>query len=91
MEIIFTEVALYESKNECARNDNVFSAISEVCDGMVSLSNKIQNNVYKFVFKRCLAPFGEITTGLQSFCPQSPITVGQEGLSGHLKYRDSFG
>ena len=69
MEIIFTEVALYESKNECARNDNVFSPISEVCDGMVSLSNQIQSNVYKCVFKLCLAPFGGITTGLQSFCP----------------------
>ena len=37
MQSIFTELALYGSKNECARTDNVFYPISEVCDGMVSL------------------------------------------------------
>ena len=37
MESIHTKLALYGSKNECARTDNVFSPISEVCDGMVSL------------------------------------------------------
>ena len=31
------ELALYESKNECAMTDNVFFPISEVCDGTVSL------------------------------------------------------
>ena len=39
MESIYTELALYGSKNECARTDNVFSPISEVCDGTVSLDN----------------------------------------------------
>ena len=39
MESIYTELALYESKDECARTDNVFFLISEVCDGTVSLSN----------------------------------------------------
>ena len=34
MESIFNELALYGSKNECARTDNVFSPISEVCDVM---------------------------------------------------------
>ena len=38
MESIYTELALYGSKNECARTDNVFSPISEVCDGTVSLT-----------------------------------------------------
>ena len=38
MESIYTELALYGSKNECARTDNVFSPISEVRDGTVSLS-----------------------------------------------------
>ena len=37
MESIFTELALYGSKNEYARNDNVYFPISEFCDGTVSL------------------------------------------------------
>ena len=37
MESMYTELALYGSKNECARTDNVFSPISEVCYGAVSL------------------------------------------------------
>ena len=37
MENIYTELALYGSKNECARTDTVFLPISEVCNGMVSL------------------------------------------------------
>ena len=37
MESIYTELALYGSKNECARNDTVFLPVSEVCDGTVSL------------------------------------------------------
>ena len=37
MESIYTGLALYGSKNECARTDNVFFLKSEVCDGMVSL------------------------------------------------------
>ena len=36
---MYTELALYGSKNECASTDNVFSPISEVCDGTVSLRN----------------------------------------------------
>ena len=41
MECIYTELALYGSINECARNDNVFFLISEVCDGTVSLVIKV--------------------------------------------------
>ena len=37
MESIYIELALYGSQIECARADNVFSPISEVCDGTVSL------------------------------------------------------
>ena len=37
MESKYTKLALYGSKNESARTDNVFSSISEVCDGLVSL------------------------------------------------------
>ena len=37
MESKYTKLPLYGSKNECARTDNVFSPISEVCDGTVSL------------------------------------------------------
>ena len=42
MESIYTELALYGSKNECAKTDNVFFPISEVCDGTVSLIKRIQ-------------------------------------------------
>ena len=38
MESISTELALYGTRNECVRTDNVFSPISEVCDGRVSLA-----------------------------------------------------
>ena len=37
MESLYTEVALYGSKNECARTDTVLLPISEVSNGMVSL------------------------------------------------------
>ena len=37
IESMYTELALYGSKIECARTDNVFFPISEVCDGTVSL------------------------------------------------------
>ena len=36
-EYIYTELALYVSKNECARTDNVYFPMFEVCDGTVSL------------------------------------------------------
>ena len=42
MESIYTELALYESKNECARTDNVFPLISQVCDGTVSLWGQLK-------------------------------------------------
>ena len=45
MESIYTELALYGSKNECARTDNVFSPISEVCDGTVSLVKEERGKV----------------------------------------------
>ena len=41
MESIYTELALYGSKNECARTDNVFSPQSEVCNGTVSLRKSL--------------------------------------------------
>ena len=37
MESIYTDLALYGSKNQCAKMDNVFFPISEVCGGTVSL------------------------------------------------------
>jgi hypothetical protein len=40
MESIYTKLALYGSKNECARTDTVFSPVSQVCNGTVSLSAK---------------------------------------------------
>ena len=41
MESIYTELALYGIKKECARTDTVFLPISEVCDGTVSLTKTI--------------------------------------------------
>ena len=43
MESIYTELALYGSKNECAGTNNVYFSISEVCEGMVSLSELTKN------------------------------------------------
>ena len=37
MKSIYTELAVYGSKNLCARTENFFSPISEVCNGTVSL------------------------------------------------------
>ena len=34
---MYTELAFFGSKNECARTDAVFLSVSEVCDGTVSL------------------------------------------------------
>ena len=42
MESIYTDLALYVSKIECARTDNVVFPISEICKGTVSLK-KIQS------------------------------------------------
>ena len=36
------KLALYGSKNECARTDNVFSPISEDCDDTVSLKTQFE-------------------------------------------------
>ena len=38
MESIYTDLALYCSKNKCARTDTVFLPISEACNGTVSLN-----------------------------------------------------
>ena len=38
MKSIYTKLALYGINNFCAKTDNVFFPISEVCDGTVSLS-----------------------------------------------------
>ena len=61
MESIYTELALYGSKKECARTDNVFSPISEVWNGTVSLDQGSINlgcvnyhivfNVFWFIIK----------------------------------------
>ena len=37
---LYTELALYGCKNECARTDTAFLSTSEVCDGMVSLKHE---------------------------------------------------
>ena len=41
MRSIYSELALYGSKNKCARTDIVFVPISEVCNGTVSFENSV--------------------------------------------------
>ena len=41
MESLYPELALCGTKNKCARTDTVFSPISEVSEGTVSLSQLI--------------------------------------------------
>ena len=50
MESIYTQLALYGSKNESARTDTVFYSISEVWDCKVSLRNLV---VILFTDKVC--------------------------------------
>ena len=64
MESIYTELALYGSKNECVRTDNVFSPMSEVCDGTVSLTTCN-------MLERCLK------TGLHEIYQEKYITFEQ--------------
>ena len=45
MESIYTELALYSSKNECARTNTVFWPIAEVCDGKVSLTFRFLRHI----------------------------------------------
>ena len=53
MESIYTELALYGSKIECARTDNVLSPISEICDGTISLMKHPSSLLLKlYVLKR---------------------------------------
>ena len=54
MESIYTELALYGSKNECARTDKVFFPIAEVWDGTVSLADKdLSQSVMHDFFLQC--------------------------------------
>ena len=52
MESIYTEFALHGSNNECARTDNIFFLISEICNGTVSL----KRNDLKKNFFQCIPP-----------------------------------
>ena len=54
MESKYTELALYGSKNECARIDYVYFSISEVCDGTVSLIKTIKITIVKISTKKLL-------------------------------------
>ena len=51
MESIYTKLALYWSKKECAKTDNVFSPISEVCNVTVSLLMEIFKATKFFFYK----------------------------------------
>ena len=48
MESVYKELALYGSKNLCARTDTVFLPISEVCDGTVYLGFNISLCFFSF-------------------------------------------
>ena len=45
MESIHTNLALYGSKDVCARTDTVFLPISEACNGTVSLMTKLKTQI----------------------------------------------
>ena len=55
MKSIYPELALYGGKIECARTDNAFFPLSEVCDGTVSLANwktlKVKKGILLIKFK----------------------------------------
>ena len=61
MESIYTELAFYGSKNKCARTDNVYVSITEVCDGMVSLIKCVSYEQQKSPYDGAIA-FCEILT-----------------------------
>ena len=65
MESIHTKLALYGSKNECARTDNVFSPISEVCDGTVSLDKHEKREDIKDTWKEYNTEFSLLVSSLQ--------------------------
>ena len=45
MDSIYMGLALYDSKNECARSNTVSLPISEVCDGTVSLAKLLSEKL----------------------------------------------
>ena len=56
MESIFTELALYGSKNDCARTETVFLPISKVLDRSVSIikgatNSRISDQIYTNISK----------------------------------------
>ena len=50
MKSIYPELALYGDQIECARTDNAFFSMSEVCDGMVSLLTILLTNTCKICY-----------------------------------------
>ena len=60
MESIYTELALYGSKNECARTDTVFLPISEVCNGTVSLLCHVEQSTDLWTNLDAIGPFESV-------------------------------
>ena len=57
LQSIYTELAVYGSKNEDATTDNAFSPISEICNGTVSLTILAnRNNIHEM--KLCQIEIG---------------------------------
>ena len=50
MESTYTDLALYGDKNVCARTDNGFYPISEVCSGTVSPLKKVKDMANSIVY-----------------------------------------
>ena len=50
MKSIYTELALYGTKNEGAKTEKVLFPISEVCDGTVSLK-RIKLSIHRLVYR----------------------------------------
>ena len=66
-ESIYTELALCGSKNECARTDNVFVLISEVCDGTVTLDISVELCFWRFrletvIVSKCFCKYFKYNT-----------------------------
>ena len=75
MESFYTELGLYGSNNECARTDNVFSSISEVCDCMVSLTKLIWLSMSTEELKQNILPQGGAAGPEQSYRKRKPFTL----------------
>ena len=89
MESIYTELALYGSKNDCARTDNVYFPISEVCNGTILLNKGCKIAEHKK--RQILQGSGGYTKRIRRLYnkDQGVIQQGSRGYVFRLDYRAS--